>query len=395
MDKLVTHHHDLQQIYPVNNKAQWGENDEAIFHIDCCEGYSIKNGSVKLLFQVELLKDGNPVALDDLVYVDPALGAHSFFRYIRTAIRGGVQSEDLTDYAFVKLAKSIAVRDPVDDTLKVSDALELVSGSANFTKNMLMGTVHGTHGPDGVDFYPTERRDRQVVMSPDFCLNNMMTPIPFSKTGIVEIRFGLAMASQAIWLPHGNVGGHSYTFAIKGLELQYVRVEESGAFDPRFPVLMVEKHNVNSTLLNLESMTPTFATAVSVLFYKNSQLFDYEKNSYMPFFIPGTKEVKYFFGDMDTSITAYHINNSNIILEDYVRSWMRQNKSTGFTATRRLESQGMGIGFSFNQSMVDVSSSKLRVYAVLGDATAQHAPSITNQYQAYVILHSLGSLVGV
>lgn len=385
--------HDLQQLYAANNKEEWEENDEAIFFIDCTDGYAVKNGTVKLLFKIELLKNGEPIALDEPVYIDPTIGAHGFIRFMRTAIRGGNPSEDLTDYAFVKMAKSIAVRDPAHDLFRSTSGLELTSPDAKQSQSLIMGTLHGCHGPDGVDFAPLDRQARQVILSPDFCLNNMITPIPYKETGSLEVRVGFAMSQQALWLPHGNAGNAIYSYRITDLEMQYVRVPDASPFNPNFPLLQIEKHNVLTPLLTLESTTPTFATAVSVVFHKHSQLFSASENSYMPHFIRGTKEVKYFFGNMDTSITAYHINDFNVLLEDYVASWMRKNKSTGFTATKRVESTGMGIGFAFNQSAVDISSSKLRIYAMLEDPEGVDTPSISNQYQASIILHSMGNLL--
>jgi hypothetical protein len=185
-------------------------------------GQQIRQRSVRLngILQIQNIT-GAPRALTaaDKVSLSNG-GCHSFIRQINVKMGGSI-IETFVDYGKFKSLRNEATNYQLDNATTTTDMLSLVSFSNDADKSGL--DVKNAQSL-GMRFnaIPTDDTWTQLPFSIvlDCCVNNSNYPLPYSKTGEIEINvffqdvFKSGITSQNV--------GQNFTYRVKNLEMRYL-----------------------------------------------------------------------------------------------------------------------------------------------------------------------------
>jgi len=187
-------------------------------------GQQIRQRSIRLNGILELqnntdLNDVRPLTVADKVSLSNA-GMHGFIRQINTKMNGSIV-ETFVDYGKFKSLRNEATNYQIDQATTTTHMLSLVSYSNDADKSGL--DVKNLQS-QGMAFpaIPVDEDWTQLPFSIvlDICLNNSNAPLPYSKTGEIEINvffqdvFKCGITSA--------VAGQNFTYRVKNLEMRYL-----------------------------------------------------------------------------------------------------------------------------------------------------------------------------
>lgn len=359
----------MSQIYnltlPTTIETQDGfqQQTNAVFILNPM-GQQIRQRSIRLNGILEVQNTeagGRPLSVNDKVSLSNA-GVHGFIRQINTKLNGSIV-ETFVDYGKFKSLRNEATNYQIDQATTTTHMLSLASYSNDADKSGLdVKNVQAL----GMRFpaIPADTTWSQLPFSIvlDICLNNSNAPLPYSKTGEIEINvffqdvFKCGITSA--------VAGENFDYRVKNLEMRYLTDPE--VKNPATITMEVKSQAHIGTLVNqtsnIEFNLSSPADSILAGFLKSGQdnstgnflynycgstaISDVEKINYLQVKVNGQDDILQFLLQFVQSEVAF-----NYLLAHHPLIFGTESMSVarhGLSYTKLGQNdQGYGVGCNF------------------------------------------------
>lgn len=209
----------------VEPQGGWKANDRVVFKINHA-GQQIRQGSVRLNGVLQLWRNASQsekVTVADKLTLNPNAGFNGVIRQISTKFQGSV-AETINEYGRLVAMKNESRYYQLDHATSSDAMLELMSFSndAYIDANV---DVKATL-TQGMKF-PLDDNSSELPFSIDLdiCVNSSVDPLPYSRTGEIEISIILQDNTKIGLISKADTQG-IYTYSLKNLELRFLTEQE-------------------------------------------------------------------------------------------------------------------------------------------------------------------------
>jgi hypothetical protein len=211
------------QVLPTTVEQAQGfvANDRVVFQINH-EGQQLRPKKVRLNGLLQLWRDsvgGNKVTATDKLLLDPDAGVNGFIRQITTRF-GNNTVECINDYGRWCKMKNEAKMYQIDNATSSDSMLELMT----YSNDAYVGgddlKINVTQGMK----FPLDPGSNEIPFSIDLdiCVNGSNEPIPYSRTGQIEIAIILQDNTKCGMLSKLTPNTNTYCYSMKYLEVRYL-----------------------------------------------------------------------------------------------------------------------------------------------------------------------------
>lgn len=209
----------------VEPQGGWKANDRVVFKINHT-GQQIRQDSVRLNGVLQLWRDASQtqkVTAADKLTLNPNAGFNGIIRQISVKFQGSVV-ETINEYGRLVAMKNEARYYQLDHATSSDSMLELMS----FSNDAYVGTV-----PDvkvtltqGMKFpLDSDASELPFSIDLDICVNSSVVPLPYSRTGEIEISI-IFQDNTKIGLISKAENQGIYTYSLKNLETRFLTEQE-------------------------------------------------------------------------------------------------------------------------------------------------------------------------
>lgn len=251
------------QVLPTSVEPQSGfkANDRIVFQTNH-EGRQIRPRSVRFNGLLQLWRDANfsvPVDATDKLMLDPDAGINGMIRQVTTRF-GNSTVECVNEFGRWCKIKNEATYYQLDGCTTTDSMLEAMTYSNDANVD---GDDHKINVTQGMKF-PLTSGSSEIPFSIDLdiCVNNCDGPLPYSRTGQIEVSLLLQDNTKCGMISKGNLGNTNYSYTMRNLEIRYLA-------DP-------EQERAGAIILQTKSndSIPTILTKVAGIQFSPSHPFD-------------------------------------------------------------------------------------------------------------------------
>jgi len=367
---------------PENQKDTYGEFDTVDFKLSYINRKLI-GGSIRLLADVVVSAN---TSLTETIAYDGFVGGHSFVDTISTSIQTAGQVENIRFYSRYISAKAKASLTK-DDLFSSGYVCEGRCPSDKMASSMLKGMVaYGKDAPENNTVINTFRKDLDLAIKLDFCLNNMIgdNMLPYAKTGDIYVSLTLPRNVSVLYGSE-DIGG-TKNYSLKNLRIAYMTVADDGKYSPKYNMRIRTdlKQTIQSSYSNISTKVPIVADAFFATFIETAKENNVEYNSLANERLPLLTRLEFLWNDSFSQEYTYELDNEQEILTNYIKAVSKvvgdNNASTNVVASN----DSYGIGLSFGQ-FVDLSKSKIGIN-IRSDVQS------TDPYTCYLFFSGVTSL---
>jgi len=363
------------QVIPQQQKDFYSEYDSVDFELTF-ENRLLAPSSIRIEADLHVYSTGTTAITNETVYIDPIIGAHSFFSSISTDLQQGGVIENFQEVPrYMRMLADCTMAN--SDLLNSENSCELRSPNIKFSQALLGGNkmVAAAATVVAPDF----------SIKPNFCLNTISAPLDYQKTGAIRVTVKLARNFAALYGP----GVTSTTnYQLKNLKLIFNSVPATASKSQK--VQMRTKLNIKQTAAsafsNISTKVPAVCRAVSCSFQKLSEENTMLHNNVETAMPPNIKEISWMFNDTQNEYLTYLMKGDEELLRRYIDSFANTGASN--ISLAKLEaSKGFGLGLQFGTasqpSFIDLSNQKFNV---------QITSDIAESYILYMYFHSVTNI---
>jgi hypothetical protein len=212
----------------VEPQGGWKANDRCVFKINHT-GQQMREHSVRLNGVLQLWRDAaqtQKVTAADKLTMNPNAGFNGIIRQISTKFQGSVV-ETINEYGRFVAMKNEARYFQLDHATSSDAMLELMS----FSNDAYLDTTVDvkTTLTQGMKFpLDTNASELPFSVDLDICVNSSGVPLPYSRTGEIEISI-ILQDNTKIGLVSKAESQGIYTYALKNLEMRFLSDPEQPA----------------------------------------------------------------------------------------------------------------------------------------------------------------------
>jgi hypothetical protein len=368
---MIRYHQSL----PQNAKDFYSEYDTVDFQLTF-ENRNLVNSSIRIEADVDVYSAGTTkIAVTDKIYIDNQIGGHGFFSGITTELQSSSVIENITEYPRYVKMQSEASNSP-EDVFNSDKTCELRTPGRKITNSMLMGIVD-----DAGKITPANSRTIDFSIKPLFCLNQMSSDLPYSKSGAVNISLKLNRNFSALFGSDVGVDSGYYLYNVK---ISFMSVETTNTTLPiQLKTLLSIKQNISSALANISTKIPAVCNAVSCSFQRQSRENTMSYNNHETERLPSVKQLQFLFNDSQQEYITYQIDDQEELLDRYLQSFSSDGNNS-ISLNKLRSNKGWGIGLNFGD-FIDLSKQKFNVQ-ITSEVQS------TDKYIMYMYFHSLLNL---
>ncbi len=251
------------QVLPTSVESALGfkANDRVVFQINH-EGQQIRPKSVRLNGVMQLWRDATfstKVDATDKLMLDPDAGINGMIYQVTTRF-GNSTVECINEYGRWCKAKNEAKYYQLDNCTRTDSMLEAMTYSNDAYVEGDDLKINVTQGM----LFPLNGNVSEIPFSIDLdvCVNTSVVPLPYSRTGGIEISLLLQNNTKCGMIAKGNLQNTNYCYTMRNLELRYLA-------EP-------EKETAGSIILETKSNDhiPTILTKIAGIQFSPSHPFD-------------------------------------------------------------------------------------------------------------------------
>jgi len=212
----------------VEPQGGWKANDRCVFKINHT-GQQMREHSVRLNGVLQLWRDAaqtQKVTAADKLTMNPNAGFNGIIRQISTKFQGSVV-ETINEYGRFISMKNEARYYQLDHATSSDAMLELMSFSNDAYLDAAVDVK--TTLTQGMKFpLDTNASELPFSIDLDICVNSSVVPLPYSRTGEIEISI-ILQDNTKIGLVSKSESQGIYTYALKNLEMRFLSDPEQPA----------------------------------------------------------------------------------------------------------------------------------------------------------------------
>lgn len=205
----------------VEPQGGWKANDRCVFKINHT-GQQMREHSVRLNGVLQLWRDAEQtqkVTAADKLTMNPNAGFNGIIRQISTKFQGSVV-ETINEYGRFSAMKNEARYYQLDHATSSDAMLELMSFSNDAYLDAAVDVK--TTLTQGMKFpLDTNASELPFSIDLDICVNSSVVPLPYSRTGEIEISIILQDNTKIGLVSKAEEQG-IYTYALKNLEMRFL-----------------------------------------------------------------------------------------------------------------------------------------------------------------------------
>ena len=373
------------QVNPVNKVEYYDSQREKSpeFRV-VLRGNKLQCNTTWLSGRLVLVKSDAEMAIDELVDVNPRVGAHSLIESVITETDLQGQIDNVVDYSRLVSQMNLVQTDNVDRAAHLSTSVQLLGSSSKQLRPYLRGIENAgaTLGNRGSPFAIPLKN----------CLNrcNQGALISARQTGVITLKLTLKDFRDAFY--SGTIAEADlslYEFRIYDLKFNYISIPDDGKDEQVTMQGVSSQSRVLRTIdENLEFQMPSrncYAVMGSLLSdeHRNTMLYDQDRLEFVPgkpdrdtdsskFY--GFEELKFEFNDVENSIVTFKVDSREKIIEQgivaarmtpemYLNPMsykIDRDSFSGHDMYDPEQSDGYIFGLSFGQ-LIDLYSNKLNL----------------------------------
>jgi hypothetical protein len=208
----------------VEQPKGWRANDRVVFKINH-QNQQIRPHSVRLNGMLQLWKDAAwsvPVTAADKLMLNPNAGVNGIIRQIQVKF-GSSNVETINEFGRWVAMKNEAKYYQLDNATSTDSMLKLMTFSNDAYTG---GDDLKINVTEGLKF-PVDAGSSELPFSLDLdiCVNNSVDPIPYSRTGEIEIAIILQDNVKCGFISKASSQG-TYTYTVRNLEIRFLAEPE-------------------------------------------------------------------------------------------------------------------------------------------------------------------------
>ena len=285
--------------------------------------------------------DPATTANDAFIYLDPDVGAHSFFNSFITEINGDTIENISSDYGRLVKMKTTATQNK-QSMLSAKNVCELKAPFASITNDLLQGERPPYQPTAGQVPANALRNSIDFSIKPEICLNNAVGQLAYRKTGDVTVNLVLERNANVFYGPNMN---SNITYTLNDLELTFTSDDDNGEDEP---VIMTTYQTLNqsiqSSFANASVRVASLVDGVSGSFQLNSEMNGLKTNAFTLYHPPNISSLQFLYNDSTNTYLTYELKNQVEILSRYLESWNRDHNMNSVSMASVINNEGFGIG---------------------------------------------------
>lgn len=255
-----------QLVLPTSVEPQngWTASDRCVFIVNH-ENQQMRPGTFRLngVLNLSRVENGTstPITTADQLMLNPNAGISAFIRQIQTKF-GSSTVETINEFGRFVALKNENRYYQVDNATSTDSMLELMTYSNNADVTGTDLKINVTQGMKFPIDNSTTASELPFSLDLDICLNNSVDPLPYSRTGQIEVAI-IFQDNNKCGMKCANIeSGVSYTYSIKNLETRFIA-------DP-------EQEHKGGIILETKCLShnPTILNRISALEFAPSNEFD-------------------------------------------------------------------------------------------------------------------------
>lgn len=315
------------------------------------------------------------------IRIDSMVGAHCFVDSITTDFQSAGTVENFQQYG--RYCRMVADTTMTQDDQNNSEALcELRAPNDECASQFLAGCLSNLGGDTAAGVVDSN----DFSIKPRFCLNNMSSPLNYSKSGAVRVNIKLSRNANALYLDQTNAAGaleSGANYVLRNVRLCYQTMNPVKEGKVTMRTKLGIKQSVLSAFSNVSTKVPAVCNSVSCSFVQQNHENDINYNQYKTEPLPNLTRLQFLFNDSQNAFVTYEIKSRVETLQKYIESFA--NAGVNNVSLRNLmHNESYGIGLAFGE-FIDLSSQKFNVQ--LESNVDSNFP-----YTLYMYFHSISSI---
>mgnify|MGYP006099917457 FL=1 len=361
------------EVEPENYREKYAQNNLIDFVLNYPQRKLI-NSSVRISADVRIVSALNPASVvvkTMNAYIDPQVGAHTFFDTITTSLMKFGQIENIVNYPRYVKVKAIAQLSPLD-TFAADKVAALQCPNQTIAGQVIKGVAVR---PDSLD----EGATQNFSIKPDICLNSMASQgdnrLSFRKSGGIRLTVRLAQNADVFYGPDATgltpdaidtatppgvrVGQVSYS--LSNVRLHFETNPDDGKDSPIvIPNIVNIKTVVSSTYANLSLSVPATCRGFVGTFIKQSEEKNPTINSLACQNIPSLAKLSYLYNNATTNAQiTYQITDIQEVLNRFTEA-LSSSYHNMIALQNQWHETAFGIGLQFDRLM-DLSRDRFNI----------------------------------
>ena len=344
------------QVPPQNYKPE-GYTEYGNLSFVCSFPNKVMNlNTIRINGILETNIDPSTTANDAYIYLDPDVGAHSFFNQFEVKLNGDTIENISSDYGRLVKMKTTSTENK-QSLLSARNVCELKAPFPSITNDLLQGERPEYQPTAGQTPADALKNNIDFSIKPEICLNNAVGQLAYSKSGDVTVNFVLERNANVFYGPGMN---STIQYTLKDLVLTFTSDDDDGSDqDVVMTTYQTLNQSIQSSFANMSVRVAALVDGVSGSFQLNNELNGFKTNAFALYHVPNISSLQFLYNDSTNTYLTYELKNQVEIIARYLDSWNRDHNMNSVSMASVINNNGFGIGL--DMPFTDLRNQKFNI----------------------------------